>query len=75
MYTEQELVQMIEENDMLYWNGTPVISDEDYDDLVNQLTKINPTNPLITRINSTSVASAKKVLHTEPMLSLEKAYS
>ena len=43
----EELERRIEEADKAYWqDNSPVISDFDYDKLVNELRRIDPTNPL-----------------------------
>ena len=71
-----QLAELIEKNDKLYWElNTPAISDQEYDQLVNALRKLDPDHPLITRVNAAAVESSGKVHHQEPMLSLDKAYS
>ena len=71
-----QLAQLIEYHDKRYWElNTPEISDAEYDRLVNALRKLEPEHPLITRINTVSVAGSGKVRHKTPMLSLDKAYS
>ena len=73
---EMELVALIEKHDRLYWeNAAPEISDEDYDLLLRELASINPDHPLLQKLHSPAVATAGKVKHEKPMLSLDKAYS
>lgn len=71
---KNELEELIRKNDELYWSGTPEISDVEYDKLVEELRKIDPDNELVNRVNSENAAGAK-VVHKEPMLSLNKVYS
>ena len=74
--TKDELVQAISKHDDLYWKkGAPVISDEEYDVLVESLRKIDPNHPLVNRINTPEVIGGGKVKHKEPMLSLGKVYT
>lgn len=71
-----QLAELIEKNDKLYWElNAPAISDQEYDQLVNALRKLDPDHPLISRVNAAAVESSGKVHHKEPMLSLDKAYS
>ena len=71
---KNELEALIRKNDELYWNGTPEISDVEYDKLVEELRKIDPENDLVNKVNSEN-AVGEKVFHKEPMLSLNKVYS
>ncbi len=74
--SEIELVNLIEYHNRRYWEfSEPEISDDQYDGLIRALEAINPSHPLISQVNAPSVASTGKIKHTEPMLSLDKAYS
>jgi DNA ligase (NAD+) len=74
--TEAELVAAIEYHNRRYWEiGEPEISDEDYDALLKKLESVNPDHPLLQKVLAPAVASAGKVHHAKPMLSLDKAYS
>lgn len=75
-----ELREMIKEYDKSYDMGLPVVTDSEYDDLYMELTKLeekypeyydenSPTQKIIGEI----VSGLKKVKHTIPMLSQEKA--
>jgi DNA ligase (NAD+) len=73
---EQQLVELINYHNNCYWeNGFPEISDERYDELIRALERINPDHYLVNAVNAPTVASSGKVTHTQPMLSLDKAYS
>ena len=71
-----QLAELIEKYDKLYWElNAPAISDQEYDNLVEALRKLDPEHHLVNRVNAVAVESSGKVHHKEPMLSLDKAYS
>ena len=71
-----ELTELIEYHNRRYWElGEPEISDARYDELMRALAKIEPEHSLLTAVYTPAVAASGKVRHTEPMLSLDKAYS
>jgi DNA ligase (NAD+) len=66
----------IKKHNDLYWvKNEPAISDTDYDKLINELTKLDPDNPLIKQVGSGKTTTDKTVVHETPMLSLDKCYS
>ena len=70
----QHLESEIKRHNRLYWEEhNPEISDLEYDRLVELLRKIDPTNPLLSKIESPKVIG-DKVIHRKPMLSLDKVY-
>ena len=70
-----ELVSEITKHDKLYWEkSNPIISDIEYDKLVNELKMRDPSNELIVKVH-TPVSNGKKIRHKIPMLSLDKVYS
>lgn len=75
MKTIERLVAEIKSHDKLYNEGNPQISDAEYDTLIIQLRELDPEHPLINKVNAPKVASEGKVKHSNPMLSLAKAYS
>ena len=73
---EARLAQLIEYHNRKYWvEAEPEISDEEYDFLMRRLAELNPDHPLLSAVNAPMVATSGKVVHREPMLSLDKAYS
>jgi DNA ligase (NAD+) len=56
-----------------YYNGTPSLTDEEYDLLVDQLSKIDPNNPAITNVGAPVNSAWEKTTHVVPMGSLNKA--
>jgi len=70
----QELESQIRYHNDLYWNGKDLeISDIEYDNLVRELSELDPENELLTSFGKSE--SVKKIKHSKPMLSLGKVYS
>src|ERR1035437_3611601 len=73
--TAAELEKEISKHNNLYWNqNKPIISDQEYDSLVEALRNLNPDSEVLSEIPSTSKYGAN-VKHDIPMLSMGKAYS
>ena len=74
--TVEQLAAQIEYHNRKYWEeAEPEISDEEYDLLVRRLTELAPDHPLLQTVQAPTVAGSGKVIHRDPMLSLDKAYS
>lgn len=73
MKSVAELEHLIRYHKSLYYQGHPEITDHEYDDLEEQLKKIDPDNPVLSLIGTTST-SLDKVKHDTKMLSLDKKY-
>lgn len=57
-----------------YYNAQPTISDATFDKLIDELTALDPEHPSVTAVGATvGVSEWKKVAHTVPMGSLNKA--
>jgi len=69
----QKLEAEIIKHKALYYQGRPEISDSDYDSLEEELRKLDPNNPTLQIVGSTTSAS-DKIKHDKKMLSLEKTY-
>jgi len=69
----KELELLIIKHKSLYYQGTPEISDAEFDKLELDLKKIDPENPILNLIG-TEVKSSNKVSHKTKMLSLDKVY-
>ena len=51
-----QLAELISYHDKLYWeNNAPEISDQEYDQLVEALRKLDPEHILVTRVNAVAV--------------------
>ncbi|RPJ74515.1 MAG: hypothetical protein EHM20_10480, partial [Alphaproteobacteria bacterium] len=69
----QQLEAEIIKHKALYYQGRPEISDFAYDKLEDELKSLDPKNPTLQIVGSTSSAS-EKIKHDKKMLSLEKTY-
>ena len=72
------LAEKIEEANTAYFlRNDPIISDSEFDKLVEELRKLDPNHPLLNKIGDgpDEVSFGKKIRHKKPMLSLAKAYS
>jgi len=58
-----------------YRRGTPLVSDHEYDRLLDELKKTDPNNPFLHRVEPEQFEVKKQVRHPVPMLSLEKIYT
>lgn len=69
----QKLEAEIIKHKALYYQGRPEIADADYDKLEDELRKLDPNNPTLQIVGTTTSAS-DKIKHDKKMLSLEKTY-
>ena len=70
----KELEKIIKEAQDEYYNGENVtLSDEIFDKYWNELTKLDPSNPILHKIGEDSGSAFKKVKHKMHMFSQEKA--
>lgn len=71
----ESLRQKIQSANDAYWKkGKPVMSDPQYDKLVERLRKLSPNDPLLNLVGDDAVPG-EKVEHERRMLSLAKVYS
>jgi DNA ligase (NAD+) len=68
-----DLADRLEAASAAYYNGTPTMSDADFDALENELRKLDPHNPVFAKIGAPVDSGWTKVRHPIPMGSLEKA--
>lgn len=73
--TDAELIELIEYHNRRYWEEQKEIPDYRYDELTRELNNRLPGHPLLVNIYTPKVAAIGKVVHRQPMLSLDKAYS
>ena len=67
-----DLRERIQAANKAYWEDHhPIMSDAEYDKLVEQLKVLNPDDPLISYIGG----NKGEVKHDPPMLSLDKVYT
>lgn len=72
--TADQLAQQILKHKNLYYAGKPIISDFEFDELEEQLRKLDPDHPVLKMVGA-EVKSNKKIKHDKKMLSLGKTYS
>lgn len=71
-----QVAELLAFHDRQYWElNEPLISDADYDRIVERLRMLAPDHELLAKINTPQVSSDGKVRHARAMLSLDKAYS
>jgi len=72
----KELENKIRYYNNLWWKENKIIiSDIEYDKLIEKLKTLDPTNELLNEIQDPITTSKKKIYHKKPMLSLEKVYN
>lgn len=70
----EELAEQIADANRRYHAlGTPLLSDAEYDALVDKLQELAPEHPVLQQVGNRPAVDG--VLHTTPMLSLQKAYT
>lgn len=58
-----------------YYLGKPLVSDEDYDNLEDELKDLRPDSYVLEMVGSSPASNLPKVRHDKKMLSLEKTYN
>ncbi len=71
----QELEKLILKHKDLYYRGFAEISDEAFDQLEDELKKLDPLNPVLNIVGSATQETSEKVQHKKKMLSLDKTYN
>ncbi len=71
--TPDTLAKQLEAASAAYYNGSPIMSDADFDTIEAKLRKIDPHNPIFAKIGAPVDSGWPKVQHPHPMGSLEKA--
>jgi len=75
MDSVEQLVNDLEKYNQAYRAGEPLISDREYDQLVEQLRALAPDHPFLHRVEPEMFSARRKIRHPMPMLSTEKAYT
>ncbi len=70
-----ELVDLLTAYNEAYRQGAPIVSDDEYDTLVEQLRELAPEHPFLQAVEPEQFAGRRQVRHPSPMLSIEKAYT
>lgn len=72
MATITELVDQINSASVAYYNGEAIISDEEFDALLYELSNLDSTNPILSKVGAEPVAEWKKEPHLIVLGSLNK---
>ena len=73
--TLNELVDLLIAYNKAYRQGAPIVSDAEYDTLVEQLRELAPEHPFLQAVEPEPFTGRREVRHPTPMLSIEKAYT
>jgi DNA ligase (NAD+) len=73
--TIDELVDLLTAYNQAYRQGTPMVDDAAYDDVVERLRAIAPDHPFLQAVEPEQFTGRQEVRHPVPMLSIEKAYT
>ena len=71
----EKLVAELENYNRAYRQGRPLVSDSEYDRLVEELRSDDPENPFLSRVEPEVFSAKREVRHPVPMLSTDKAYT
>ncbi|MEK6194756.1 MAG: DNA ligase [Deltaproteobacteria bacterium] len=71
----ERLVRRLEECNAAYRSGNPLVSDHEYDGLVERLRQLSPDHPFLVRVEPETFTGKQEIRHPVPMLSTEKAYT
>ncbi len=69
-----ELAAALMHHKRLYYAGKPSISDAAYDQIEDQLRRLDPAHPALQYVGTELASTNRKVSHDKPMLSLAKTY-
>jgi len=70
-----ELVDLLRSYNRAYRQGAPIVSDDEYDTLVERLRTVAPEHPFLHAVEAEQFEGRRQVRHPVPMLSIEKAYN
>ncbi len=71
----EKLVSDLKRFNKAYRKGAPLITDQEYDALIEKLKEIDPQNSFLNTVEPEIFEDKKEVKHPVPMLSIEKAYT
>jgi len=70
-----ELVDLLKAYNRAYRQGAPMVSDAEYDTLVERLRSLAPDHPFLEAVEPEQFSGRQEIRHPAPMLSIEKAYT
>jgi len=71
----QDIVSKLEAYNAAYRKGTPLVSDRVYDELVEDLRRLDPGHAFLHAVEPETFSGKVEVRHPFPMLSTDKAYT
>ena len=75
MKNTETLVKSLKKYNEAYRNGKPLVSDHEYDSLVEKLKELDPDNPFLQSVEPEKFRGKKEIRHPAAMLSTEKVYT
>lgn len=75
MKETEAIVQQLTDYNRAYREGKPLVSDAEYDVLVEKLRQLDPGHPFLRAVEPERFTGKREVRHPMAMLSLEKAYT
>ena len=69
-----QLAEQLEKYNKAYRSGEPLVSDLEYDRLVEKLRSLDPGHPFLDAVEPEAFEGRREIRHPVPMLSIEKAY-
>lgn len=69
------LVERLDALNAAYREGRPLVSDREYDGLVERLRQLAPDHPFLVHVEPETFDGKQEIRHPAPMLSTEKAYT
>lgn len=72
---KEQLIEEINKHNTAYAAGIPFISDEEYDQLWQQLHSIDPTNPILYHTAKSSYTGGDLIIHKYPVFGTNKAFN
>jgi DNA ligase (NAD+) len=70
-----ETIDLLTTYNRAYRQGKPVVSDAEYDRLLERLRALVPDHPFLHKVEPERFENRREVRHPAPMLSIEKAYT
>jgi len=70
-----EIAQTLQAYNEAYRKGSPLVSDGEYDRLVEKLRSLDPEHPFLHVVEPETFTGKKEIRHPVPMLSTDKAYT
>ncbi len=71
----EQLVFQLEKHNRAYRDGKPLISDAEYDEMVEKLRLLDPGHAYLRTVEPEAFSQRVEIRHPQPMLSTEKAYT